>query len=322
MTVHRGSRKGETYAKLKPKTRAKLERLGRERMLIYKTLALTGLRKSELDSVTVGQLHLDADRPYVKLNAADEKNREGNSQPLPAELVVNLRSWLADKLEFLQDEARHQGRTIPIQLPSSTPLFTMPDKLSRVFDRDLKFAGIAKVDDLSRRVDVHALRHTYGTLLSQKGVPPRIVQALMRHSKLELTMGVYTDVRLLDVAGAIDKLPSLPLPSPETQSAPASSTGTDGNLQTSLVPKLGPATSNPCPPESLPGIIANLKPQCTADTSPAVSPCPDTKKASLTGFVNEAQSVGDTRLELVTPSLSIRLRTAAVLTRNPWCTSG
>jgi hypothetical protein len=33
----------------------------------------------------------------------------------------------------------------------------------------------------------------------------------MRHSKLDLTMNVYTDPALLDVRGALDVLPSLPL---------------------------------------------------------------------------------------------------------------
>lgn len=58
MTVRRGPRKGEACARLRPQTRAKLERLGRERALIYKTLVLTGLRKGELASLTVSQLYL------------------------------------------------------------------------------------------------------------------------------------------------------------------------------------------------------------------------------------------------------------------------
>ena len=39
-----------------------LDRTGRERALIYKTLVLTGLRKNELASITVGQLELDGPR--------------------------------------------------------------------------------------------------------------------------------------------------------------------------------------------------------------------------------------------------------------------
>jgi integrase len=79
----------------------------------------------------------------------------------------------------------------------------------RIFDRDIAAADIPKEDERGRTVDVHALRHTFGTHLSKNGVPPRTAQAAMRHSKLELTMNVYTDPELLDVAGAMESLPEL-----------------------------------------------------------------------------------------------------------------
>ena len=41
----------------------KLERLGWERALIYKTLVLTGRRRKELASLTVGQMELDGEMP-------------------------------------------------------------------------------------------------------------------------------------------------------------------------------------------------------------------------------------------------------------------
>jgi len=42
-------------------------------------------------------------------------------------------------------------------------------------------------------------------------VAPWTAQAAMRHSSLDLTMDVYTDPTLLDVAGALDVLPELSL---------------------------------------------------------------------------------------------------------------
>ena len=87
-------------------------------------------------------------------------------------------------------------------LPADTPVFTVPAKLVRILDRDLKAAGIPKRDERGRTVDVHAMRHTFGTLLSKGGVTPRTAQAAMRHSTIDLTMNVYTDPKLLDVAGA------------------------------------------------------------------------------------------------------------------------
>lgn len=79
MTVRRGKRKGQAVAKLTDATRAELDRLGQERALIYKTLVLTGLRKGELESLTVAQLSLDGPDAFAVLDAADEKNREGNA---------------------------------------------------------------------------------------------------------------------------------------------------------------------------------------------------------------------------------------------------
>jgi integrase len=106
MTIRRGRRQGEAVANLRGEIRCRLERLGRERALVYKTLVLTGLRRGELASLTVGQLDLDADPPCLVLDAADEKNREGSTLPLRADLAADLRAWLADKAKVAQDAAR------------------------------------------------------------------------------------------------------------------------------------------------------------------------------------------------------------------------
>ena len=50
----------------------------------------------------------------------------------------------------------------------------------------------------------------------------------MRHSSIDLTMNVYTDPELLNVAGALEALPELPLePSLSADRAPLACTGTD-----------------------------------------------------------------------------------------------
>jgi len=276
-TVHRGKRRGEAYGRLRPKVQCRLERLGRERALIYKTLVLTGLRKGELASITAGQVVLDADPPYLVLEAADEKNREGSTIPLRADLAADLRQWLAEKATVAQEAAREApavpfdseafpaternrsdsaGREglscLPLtRLPADTPLFTVPAALVRILDRDLVAAGIArrvkgddgkvridKTDERGRTIDVHALRTTFGTLLSAAGVAPRTAQAAMRHSSINLTMNVYTDPRLLDVAGAMEALPTLPLETdPNSTSTALRATGTDEKAPRQFAPK-------------------------------------------------------------------------------------
>jgi len=195
-----------------------LEQLGRERALIYKTLVLTGLRKGELESLTLGQLHLDGRCPYADLHAADSKGRQAAQIPLRSDLAAELGEWIQSKRSCnLRESDANEGQFclrltgVPQAepLPANTPLFTMPHKLVKILDRDLKLAGIAKRDELGRTVDVHALRHCFGTLLSRSGVAPRTAQAAMRHSTIDLTMNVYTDPRLLDLHQAVESLPAL-----------------------------------------------------------------------------------------------------------------
>ena len=156
-------------------------------------------------------------------------------------MAADLRDWLAEKARAFQEVAgeartvrfdpreavrgreRNRGDAGGFQgqscqqattvhgLPADTPVFRVPRGLVKILDRDLLLAGIPKRDERGWTVDVHALRHTFGTLLSKGGVAPRTAQAAMRHSDVNLTMQRYTDVKLLDVRGALDSLPALPL---------------------------------------------------------------------------------------------------------------
>jgi len=72
LTVRRGKNKGKPLAKVRDAVRTGLERLGWERALIYKTMVLTGLRKKQLRSITVGQPDLDGPVAYLVLEAADD----------------------------------------------------------------------------------------------------------------------------------------------------------------------------------------------------------------------------------------------------------
>jgi integrase len=186
---------------------AKHERLGLERTLIYKTMVLTGLRLGELASMTVGQLHLDEPQPYAELLAKDAKAGSAALIPLRRDLVEDLLDWLRMRLEALRGEAEEKGAPLPLNLPVQEPLFSVPRNLIKSFNLDLAAAGIPKEDERGRTVDLHALRHTFGTHLSKNGVAPRTAQAAMRHSSLDLTMNVYTDLSLLDGAGAVEALP-------------------------------------------------------------------------------------------------------------------
>ncbi len=200
--------RGQAVLSENPKILAKLELLGREREMMYKTMILTGLRKGELASLSIGQVYLDNNPPFAELLAKDEKSGRGSNIPLRADLAAELKDYLDSWLKLEQKEALRKGRTVPIRFAATRKLFTVPRDFVKIFDRDLAAAGVDKKDERDRVVDIHALRHTFGTHLSKSGVLPRVAMAAMRHSSLDLTMNIYTDPVLLDVGAAIDTLPA------------------------------------------------------------------------------------------------------------------
>ena len=290
--------------KNKPVLVARLERLGRERALIYKALVLTGLRKGELASLTVGQMVLDGPHPHAVLHAADEKNRQGSQIALRSDLATDLRCWLTDQLADAQDAARLHVAGIPARLPTDAKLFRVPAGLIRILDRDLDAAGIAKVDDRGRTLDVHALRHSFGTLLSKGGVAPRTAQAAMRHASIDLTMNVYTDPRLLDVQGALDALPALPLSDePDVREDRRYLTGTDDSANLQLAPRLAPTTDFSSQIQSAPGKTSEDATKHDMALEESVSVMPVKKKHPLPTPGNGCSTERAKRLELSTSSL-------------------
>lgn len=205
-TLERAVERAKQALNKHPEVIDRLERLGRERALIYKTLVLTGLRVGELRSLTTKDAFLDHTPPFVRLAAESEKARRGADVPLRMDLAREIKAWLEERSER---GMRGNRNTTPGQPPAAERLFAMPSTLLHALHRDLKVAGIPKRDERGRTVDLHALRHTFGTHLSRGGVFPRTAQAAMRHSTIDLTMGLYVDPKLLEVAGALDALPGL-----------------------------------------------------------------------------------------------------------------
>ncbi len=62
-----------------------------------------------------------------------------------------------------------------------------PRNVLRHFARDLNAAGIP-------HVRFHDLRHSCATLLLAQGVPARVVQDILGHSAIRVTMDVYSHV--------------------------------------------------------------------------------------------------------------------------------
>jgi integrase len=148
---------------------------GRDRVMLYAAAMVTGLRASELASLSPSSFDLSVDRPTVRVKAAYSKNRRESVQPLPLDVADALRSYLA---------ARPAGQAV---WPGA-----WPKNAAEMVRADLSAAGIPYRDGEGRVADFHALRHSYITLLERSGVSPKLAQELARHSDIRLTMNVYT----------------------------------------------------------------------------------------------------------------------------------
>jgi integrase len=172
---------------------------GPERALVYRLALETGLRLSELRSLKRDSFDLAGAPRTVVVEAAYSKRRRRDSLILRPDLVALLRPHL-------------------LRVRSGEPAFHLPRRAAEMLARDLAAAGIkqAKLGKDNRLsgpvVDFHALRHTFGTNLVEAGVHPKIAQALMRHSTIQLTMDIYSHVGREREAEALAKLPSLDAP--------------------------------------------------------------------------------------------------------------
>jgi len=188
---------------------------GQERGLLYQLATETALRGKELRSLKKHNFDLDSDEPTVTVRCAYTKNREEATLPLRPDTAALLKTHLKNRLP-------------------AAPAFNMPPRqeLTRMLHEDLDAAGIARRDDANRVLNFHALRHTTGSWLAAAGVHPKIIQQILRHSTITLTMDIYTHPFRVDETAAINALPSI-----RSDVETLAATGTTGEVEDTSTPE-------------------------------------------------------------------------------------
>ncbi len=164
------------------------------RATVYLTILYTGLRSSEMKGLNWEDFDFEANPPCVRVPSSISRNRKSSVHGLRPELVAALKQF--------------------------SPSLSMPfewafrGKVPRVptFKRDPEAANIPFEDERGRRVNIHSLRKSFGTMLAVSGVSLRTGMELMRHSESRLTEKVYTDASHLPLQSALAGLPSLSVP--------------------------------------------------------------------------------------------------------------
>jgi len=150
----------------------------------------TGLRQSELIGLHQGDIDfksgfIEVRRAVVRGRLTDTKNHKIRR----VDHTPQLAHVLQEHFETRRLETAMQGEKAEREEPEwtfQTPSGTRWDesKLRKAFHRCLNQAGI-------RQVRFHDLRHSYASLLIQKGAHPKYIQEQMGHSSIQVTMDIY-----------------------------------------------------------------------------------------------------------------------------------
>jgi integrase len=174
----------------------------------YVLILVLGLRKGELLGLTWELVDLDGGELYVgeqvqrvgRQLLRSRTKTDSSEAPLPLpELCIT-----ALKLRQQQQDADHEraGRAwietgLVFTTRHGTPI--EPRNFNRSFDRRITRAQVSKIT-------VHGARKTCGSLLATLEVHPRVAMQILRHSKIAITMEIYTEVPSAATRAALKKL--------------------------------------------------------------------------------------------------------------------
>jgi len=178
----------------------------RERTLVLLAVT-TGLRRSELFALKWKDVDFQANQIHVTRsivqNVIGACKTESSQKPVPAhdDLVEALREW---------------HRQTPYQLSESW-VFASPVNQGRwpYLAQEIMrhhILPVARTLGITKRIGWHTFRHTYSTLLRSTGAELKIMQELLRHSTIRVTLDTYTQAVTTEKRNAQEAVVALLFP--------------------------------------------------------------------------------------------------------------
>lgn len=157
---------------------------GHERYVLYKLAMETALRLDELSNLTRTSFNFSNCTVFVPgTQTKNDKTATQSMTPETAELVKDL---------------------VKDMMPN-VKVFSLTPHAPEMLRYDCIAAGI-QIENYKGKIVFHSLRHTCATFLVNQGVDIKTVQAIMRHSKIEMTMEYYTHVLRGSETEAVNRL--------------------------------------------------------------------------------------------------------------------
>lgn len=164
--------------------------------VLFRLLAFSGIRKGEALALTWNDVDFKKAQITInktiilvsKVKVTTPKTKSSNRTVfIDKKTLAILSEWrLRQKKELLQ---KGFNALSPNQLifPDKNNHYIIPTTISKMMNRVSEGSNL-------HHITVHGLRHTYATLAAQGGMSVKQLQAQLGHSKVEITLDVYTSI--------------------------------------------------------------------------------------------------------------------------------
>jgi len=208
--IRRFSESSQGSRALTPKELSQIwDGLTRWQSSLIRVMVNSGLRPGEAANLKFQDIDWDQNR-LVVANDKTRKTKNRKSRVLP------MNPDIREELEFLTNYLPLQGYSVKTAEGKLGYLPREPHQRDYVFcntdGSSVKSIRLSLIRAFKKRglngVTPHSLRKTFCTQLARQNVHPRVAQQLMGHSKVDLTMRVYTEVDDDQLRKAVNLLPS------------------------------------------------------------------------------------------------------------------
>ena len=172
-----------------------------------------GLRRGEANALKVSDLHDDGVNPYLDINKSitqkakgidwlltDPKNKNSvRCVPIPKNLALILREHISSRLSRLGVADISELYLVGGLKPLSDNTFN-----------EIKIR--AEKATFVSHIRTHDLRHSFASVLINNGVTPDVIQKLLGHSSISITLEIYSHLYPKTLTNAISIFDSLTSP--------------------------------------------------------------------------------------------------------------
>ena len=181
-----------------------------DRVTLYMLAIQTGLRVNELASLTPGKVVLSDKSPHVLCKAAGTKNKKPAKQYIDKELAQRLQALVGRKKKsarlFEFEDQNRVADVLRADLASARQRWIDEATTANEVRTRMEDDFLSRVNAEGESLDFHALRHTTGAWLAIAGVHPKVIQSVMRHGTITLTMDRYMHLFPGEDEGAVDNI--------------------------------------------------------------------------------------------------------------------